>query len=207
MRRYLIALLLLLPLAVPAQKKSNVPDMAPDAGAFTDRDYRNEFFSFTYTRGLNWRWLEADELQKMRGEASEKAQTRLGAEAGQLASSRTHFLAVAMGPAPGTAVLITAEDLLMEPTVASAERYLDTVMAGGTFTPEPRPVEHVTIMGVPFVRRYFTQNTPGETVYHAMTVTVARRFALSFDAVAASREQLAEALKTVDAVQFRAGKK
>jgi len=207
MHRVSILVLLLLPLAALAQKKPTADDATPDAGSFTERDYRNPFFGFTYTRGLNWRWLDADELQKMRGEASDKAQSRLGAEAGQLATSRTYFLAVAMGRVPGTAVLITAEDLLMAPNVASAEKYLDTVLAGGTFTAEARPTEYVSIGGVPFVRRYFTQNTEGATVYHAMTVTVQRRFALSFDAVAASREQLVEALKTVDSVEFANRKK
>ncbi len=207
MIRSLLAVLLLCSLAAFAQKKSDQATLPPDAGALTGREYRSAFFGFTYERGLNWRWLEAEQLQQMRDEAAQKAQARLGAEAGALANQRTYFLAVAMAPMPGTAVLITAEDLLMEPGVPSAAQYLDTVIAN---SPEFMPqgaAEARPLGGVPFTRRYFTQKSGEQTVYHAMTATILRRFALSFDCVAASREQLDEALKTLDSVQFAEKKK
>ncbi len=210
-----VVTLLMLALAAPAQKaapqkagsKTAADTLAPDAGGVSGREYHNAFFNFSYERGLNWRWLEDAELQKLRGEATEKAQTRLGEDAGGLASRRTYFLAVAMGTVPGTAVLITAEDLLMERELNSAAQYLDIVVANsGEFIPQGL-TQPVTLAGLPFARRYFTQKQGDVPIYHAMTVTLQRRFAISFDCVAPSRERLDEALQTLESVRFAPPKK
>jgi hypothetical protein len=180
-------------------------DVAPDSGEVTGNRYTSNYFHFTYVFPTKW-VVQRGDVRKQLSDSGEKIlKDPRNLEAAQKGRTESYnLLMLTSDDQPPAIITVMTEDVNLSPKIESARDYLTrlTRMFVREGTPVIEPISDFERGGQQFAAMNVRMDVHGVAVYQRLEDTLCRGYVLTFGIASQSRQNLGNAVKSLDSLKF-----